>query len=139
MRILLIFFLFSSQLSVAQSKEEAIIRSMLETQRQAWNRGDIEGFMEPYWKSDSLMFIGKNGVTYGYNNTLKNYKNSYPDADAMGTLVFDIIQVKRLSVIYFSVTGKWNLIRKIGNLSGHFTLLVKKVGERWVIVSDHSS
>lgn len=138
-KLILVICLLAVFSAKAQSKEEAVIRTMLENQRQAWNRGDLQGFMEPYWKSDSLMFIGKNGITYGWENTLKNYQRSYPGNEAMGTLVFDIIHVKRLSVMYFSVTGKWNLLRKIGDLSGHFTLLVKKIGKDWVIVSDHSS
>ncbi len=105
----------------------------------AWNNGDISRFMETYWKNDSLMFIGKSGVTYGWENTKNNYIKGYPDTTAMGKLTFNIIQVKRLSVIYFSVVGKWHLTRSIGDISGHFTLLFKKVKNKWVIISDHSS
>lgn len=125
--------------SIAQSSDDKIILKTLDTQLAAWNKGDINGFMEGYWQSDSLMFIGKSGVTYGWNHTLENYLTSYPDTTAMGKLAFKIIQVKRLSVIYFSVVGKWQLTRTIGDLSGHFTLLFKKVKNKWVIVSDHSS
>ncbi len=123
----------------AQAKDETTIRSLLETQRLAWNEGNIENFMEAYWKNDSLMFIGKSGVTYGWQNTMDNYKKGYPDTAAMGKLAFDIINVKRLSVLYFSVVGKWHLTRSIGDVGGHFTLLFKKIKNRWVIVSDHSS
>jgi ketosteroid isomerase-like protein len=138
MQSLLIALLFSITLC-AQSVDEKQIRSTLDKQTAAWNRGDIEGFMDGYWRSDSLMFIGKSGVTYGWQNTLNNYKKGYPDTASMGKLHFDIIEVKRLSVLYFSVVGKWHLSRSIGDLSGHFTLLFRKVKNKWVIVSDHSS
>lgn len=119
--------------------DETAIRQLLDKQTQAWNRGDIETFMETYWKSDSLMFIGKSGVTYGWTNTLNNYKKGYPDTTAMGKLSFDILLIKRLSFQYFQVIGKWHLQRSIGDLSGHYTLLIKKIKGKWVIISDHSS
>jgi hypothetical protein len=120
-------------------KDEKMIRELLNEQVNAWNEGNIESFMNTYWKSDSLMFIGKNGVTYGWINTLNNYKKSYPDTAAMGKLSFDILVIKRLSVQYFHVIGKWHLQRTIGDLSGHYTLLIKKIKGKWVIVADHSS
>lgn len=105
----------------------------------AWNSGNLDHFMDTYWKNDSLMFIGKSGVTYGWQNTLDNYKKSYPDTAAMGKLSFDILHVKRLSVLYYSVVGKWHLNRSIGNIGGHFTLIFKKIKNKWLIISDHSS
>lgn len=133
------FFLLSTSLAFAQSKDELTIRGILEMQTTAWNRGDIEGFMKGYWESDSLMFIGKSGVTYGWSNTLKNYKKNYPDTAAMGKLAFTLIEVKKLSKEYYHVTGKWFLKRSIGDIGGHFTLLFRKIDGRWVIISDHSS
>jgi hypothetical protein len=123
----------------AQDKSETAIRNLLATQVNAWNAGDLEGFMKTYWHNDSLMFIGKSGVTYGWKNTLDNYKRSYKDTVSMGKLNFEILQIKRLSVMYYSVVGKWHLTRSIGDLEGHFTLLIKKIGNNWVIVADHSS
>lgn len=123
----------------AQKGEEAKIRELLTTQTGAWNRGDIEGFMQTYWKSDSLMFVGKSGVTRGWQQTLENYKKGYPDTTAMGKLSFDIITVKSLSPEYFYVVGKWMLKRSIGDLSGHYDLLLRKIKGRWVIIADHSS
>lgn len=123
----------------AQSKDETAVRNVLEKQRQAWNTGDIDKFMEGYWHSDSLMFVGKSGVTYGWQNTMDNYKKSYPDTASMGKLKFDILEVRRLSVLYFFVVGKWQLTRSVGDIGGHFTLLFKKVKNKWVIVTDHSS
>ncbi len=133
--ITLIFFTSA----FAQNKDEQTIRTILEEQRLAWNAGNIEPFMSAYWNSDSLMFIGKSGITYGWQNTLNNYKKGYPDTATMGKLKFDILEVKRLSVMYFFVVGKWHLTRSIGNVGGHFTLLFKKVKNKWVIVADHSS
>jgi ketosteroid isomerase-like protein len=139
-----IFLLFATALLLftsvsAQSKDEQTIRSAIEEQRIAWNTGDLNHFMKTYWQSDSLMFIGKSGVTYGWQNTLDNYKKGYPDTAAMGKLDFDILEVTRLSDSYFFVVGKWHLTRSIGNVGGHFTLLFRKIKNKWVIVADHSS
>jgi hypothetical protein len=123
----------------AQAADEAAIRKLLANQAASWNRGSIEDYMKGYWRSDSLMFIGKNGIKYGFNPTLENYKKSYPDTAARGKLFFDILQVKRLSKQYFYVTGKWQLVRSIGDLDGFFTLLVRKINKEWVIISDHST
>ena len=123
----------------AQKTEEATIRQLLKTQTEAWNRGDLEGFMQTYWKNDSLMFIGKSGVTRGWQQTLKNYRKGYPDTAAMGKLSFDIVLVKNLSPEYFFVVGKWMLKRSIGDASGHYDLLMRKIKGRWVIIADHSS
>ncbi len=140
MRILIAAFLILFTLpSIGQSKNEKAIRKILDTQTESWNKGDLETFMKGYWENDSLMFIGKTGITYGYTNTLNNYKKGYPDATAMGKLTFNIINVKRLSGKYYHVVGKWHLKRTIGDLSGHYTLLFKKVNGNWVVIADHSS
>jgi uncharacterized protein (TIGR02246 family) len=134
-----LLFVFFAEFCLAQSNDEIAIRQLLDVQTQAWNHGDIDGFMKTYWKNDSLVFVGKNGVTYGWANTLNNYKKNYPDTTAMGKLFFDILLVKRLSSEYFHVTGKWYLKRTIGDLNGHYTLLLKKIKGRWLIIADHSS
>jgi uncharacterized protein (TIGR02246 family) len=123
----------------AQSGDEAAIRSLLHTQTEAWNKGDLEAFMQTYWNNDSLQFIGRNGITWGWQKSLANYKRTYPDKAAMGTLTFDIIQVKRLSDDYYYVTGKWMLQRTADSPSGHYTLLLRRIAGAWKIVSDHSS
>ena len=134
----LLFILVSVSAS-AQKGEGKKIRQLLLKQTESWNRGDIEGFMQTYWKSDSLMFIGKSGVTRGWQKTLDNYKKGYPDAAAMGQLSFDILSVKEISPEYFFVVGKWMLKRSIGDVSGHYTLLLRKIKGQWVILADHSS
>jgi ketosteroid isomerase-like protein len=136
---LLYCFLILSNLSFSQSKEEKDIRKLLTIQTECWNRGDIEGFMQTYWKSDSLMFIGKSGVHFGWQETLNNYKKGYPDTTAMGKLSFDILVVKKLSSEYYYVVGKWMLKRSIGDLSGHYDLLLRKIKGKWYIIADHSS
>ncbi len=120
-------------------EEEEAIRKILSTQQKAWNEGDIHGFMEGYWRSDSLAFIGSRGITYGWQATLENYKKSYPDKQTMGTLTFDVLRVEILSAESAFVVGKWHLKRKKDEPQGYFTLLWKKVNDSWVIVTDHSS
>lgn len=143
---MLIFIFTFSFCAAAQSKparpaggDETAIRKAMNEQLAAWNAGDLTRFMGTYWQDDSLMFIGKSGVTYGWQKTLDNYKKGYPDTATMGKLDFTILQVKRLSAIYFFVVGKWHLTRSVGDVGGHYTLLFRKVKNKWVIVADHSS
>ena len=138
-RLFFAFFLLMTARLIAQPKNEFAIRKTLDDQTAAWNRGDIETFMKGYWENDSLMFIGKSGVTYGWSNTLNNYKKNYPDTATMGQLIFTLLQVKKLSPKYYHVTGKWYLKRSIGDVSGHYTLVFRKINGHWFIISDHSS
>ena len=138
-RIIFLPALFFSLIAFSQANDELTIRKVLDNQIKAWNNGDIEGFMQGYWKNDSLMFIGKNGIHWGWQTTLENYKKNYPDTAAMGKLSFDILLVKKLSPEYFYVVGKWMLTRSIGDLSGHYNLLFKKINGQWLIIADHSS
>ena len=126
-------------LATAQNKDEQAIRKVLQTQTAAWNSGNIDEFMKGYWESDSLKFIGKSGVTYGYKATLDRYKKNYGDTALMGKLLFDIPEVKKLSPEYYFVLGKWFLKRSVGDIGGTYTLLFRKIKGRWVIVSDHTS
>jgi ketosteroid isomerase-like protein len=137
--ITLLIVAFVSTRVFAQVTDEQMIKNAMTEQLNAWNAGDIDRFMETYWNNDSLMFIGKNGPTYGWEKTKANYKKGYPDTAAMGKLDFEIISMKRLSVMYYSVVGKWHLKRSIGDVGGAFTLLFKKIKKKWVIVQDHSS
>lgn len=123
----------------AQDKDKTSILNILDRQTKDWNIGDIDAFMKGYWNNDSLMFIGKSGVTYGYQNTLNNYKKNYKGADQMGKLTFNILEVKRISKDCYFVVGKWFLKRNAGDVGGHYTLVFRKINNEWVIVSDHSS
>jgi len=138
-KILLLLAVTSSLTSFTQSKDEKAIRKVLNDQVIAWNNGNIEEFMQGYWKSDSLMFIGAKGIKWGWQTTLDNYKKGYPDTIAMGKLSFDLLVVKRLSAEYYFIVGKWELKRTIGDVGGHFDLLFRKVRGKWVIISDHTS
>ena len=130
--------LFSQMLCSAQAEKR--ILNILDKQISAWNNGDIEEYMQGYWQHDSLKFIGKNGISYGWRNTLQNYKNSYPDKLAMGTLSFQIITLEKLSRKSAYVIGTWSLDREQKeDLKGYFTLLFKKIKGNWLIVADHSS
>jgi ketosteroid isomerase-like protein len=134
----LLLALFSS-VSFSQTKDETAIRNVLQAQEIAWNKGDLEKYMQGYWKNDSVMFIGKSGITYGWQKTLDNYKKGYPNKEAMGKLNFTLLEIKPISAQYYFVVGKWHLQRTIGNLQGIFTLLFKKINGEWVIVADQSS
>jgi len=134
----LLLLLFSQNV-FAQSKDEQAILKLLAAQVEYWNKGNINQFMQGYRENDSLMFVGKDGVTYGYNKTLANYKKNYPDKAYMGQLKFTLLSVKPLAKDYYSVIGKWELTRTVGNVSGHYTLLLKKINGQWKIVLDHSS
>src|SRR5258705_11442376 len=98
--ILFVCFIVLSVTSFCQTKDETAVRNVLDRQNKAWNGGDIDAVMVDYWESDSLMLIGKSGVTYGYKNTLANYKKNYPDTSTMCKLTFTLIQVKKLSPAY---------------------------------------
>ncbi len=138
-QILLFIFCTTTIFAQAQNKDENAIRAMLSAQEAAWNTGNLEQFMIGYWQSDSLMFIGKNGPTYGYDKTLANYKNGYPDTAHMGKFTSTIVSMKKLSTKYYFVTGKWFLKRTVGDVSGYYTLLIRKINGKWVVVADHSS
>lgn len=128
-----------SNLVQAQTKTEKEILRVIELQKECWNSGNIYCFMHFYHKSDSLKFVGKSGVTYGWDNTLNNYLKSYPDTATMGKLEFTILHMERMSAHKYLVTGKWNLTRSKGNVGGYFTLVFRKIEGRWHIVYDHTS
>lgn len=134
-----IAILFTVTITLAQSKDEQSIRHMLAAQVTEWNKGSVEGYMHGYWESDSLIFIGSKRPRYGYQATLKKYKEAYPDADHMGTLTSTITSMKRLSPDYYFIVGSWALKRNAGDVSGSYTLLLRKIKGEWVIICDHSS
>ena len=136
MSLLLLLSIFNLYAKRSQSD---LILKLLEDQRQAWNRGDINEYMQGYNQSDSLLFVGKSGPQYGWNNTLKNYKKSYPDQAAMGYLSFDIKEIKMIAADHAFVLGSWHLKRQKDEPKGYFTLIVKKIKGEWKVIADHSS
>ena len=118
----------------------AAIRQVLTTQTAAWNRGDIPGFMQGYWHSDSLVFIGRKGPSYGWQQTLVNYQKSYPDAATMGQLDFSGLRITTLAPDAAQVVGHWHLARpKAGDVQGYFLLVLRQVESKWVVVADHTN
>jgi hypothetical protein len=125
--------------SIEKKNSEVLIRKVLSDQVYAWNNGNLTLYMSGYWESDSLKFIGKSGIQYGWQKTLEGYKKSYPDKATMGILAFDEITVDMLSSETAFVIGKWSLIRDKGNMNGIFTLIFKRINGSWLIVCDHTS
>lgn len=136
----LVLFMFSYICSFSQKEKGDIksVSSIMDEQVLSWNNGDVKGFMDHYWKSDSLMFIGSKGITYGWQKTLDNYLKNYPTKEAMGILKFTIIKADQLSNKSVYIIGKWELTKEKPAV-GHFTLLWKKIKNKWVIVADHTS
>ena len=118
--------------------DEQEILAVMQMQEKAWNNGNLDKFMQGYWQSDSLMFIGKNGIKYDWQTTLENYKKSYPDKAAMGKLTFKIIKLEVNNDSAYML-GEWSLERESDNPNGYFTLYWKKINNKWVITIDHTS
>jgi len=138
MKHLLIALLLCSAFSLkAQDTKE--ILAVLDNQQNAWNAGDLNKFMSGYAQSDSLLFLGKSGPTYGWQQALDNYKKGYPDKAAMGKLTFSIKKVQLLSKDTAFVLGGWHLQREKDEPQGYFTLIFKKFKSGWKIISDHTS
>lgn len=128
-----------AQAQQAPSGDQQKITALMTAQTTAWNNGDIDGFMQTYWHSDSLLFVGKSGITYGWQATLDRYKKTYPDAATMGKLDFKLLEFKPLATDVYLLVGKWHLQRSIGDLEGHFSLILKKIKGEWKIIEDHTS
>ncbi|GGO14308.1 hypothetical protein GCM10007972_21300 [Iodidimonas muriae] len=107
---------------------------------EAWNKGDIRGFMHSYWNSDRLRFASGNTVTRGWDSTLQRYLAAYGETkDSMGELRFTDLETTVLSEEAGIVFGRFHLERKGGRSEGLFTLTMKRFGKDWRILSDHTS
>lgn len=122
-----------------RSKIESDIRAVMDAQVVAWNRGDIDAFMNGYWKSEKLVFASGDNVNRGWQATLDRYKKSYGSREKMGTLTFDILDINVISDDAAVVLGSWSLARTSDNPKGKFTLIFRKFKEGWRIVHDHTS
>lgn len=133
--------LVAASLSIAaqMNKEETAIRKVMDEQVAAWNRGDLEGFMAGYWRSEKLTFISGTEVTRGWQKTLDNYKNGYDTKAKMGVLTFSDLEFTVLSKDTAIVLGSWALKREKDNPHGKFTLTFRKFKGGWRIVIDHTS
>ena len=142
----LIFFSFilffscnlNTKTKISEEKEEINkIKDVLETQRKYWNKGDMDGFMQGYWKSKDLIFTSaSHKPAYGWKNTLKRYKNSYPNKESMGEFNYNIIDIRITSKTTALLNGTWKLIRKNDNLEGKFWLELESFNGKWLITKD---
>jgi len=124
----------------SQQKENIaqVISLLMAEQEKSWNNYDIDGFMKHYWQHDSLKFIGGKGVTYGWENTLENYKKTYANNEKMGVLNFKNHLIEVVDENNAIVCGNWKIKRKDEEIGGNYTLLWKKINGKWVIVLDHT-
>jgi ketosteroid isomerase-like protein len=132
---------FSSRSAAAppQSDDAAAILTLLNDQTAAWNRGDIEGFMNDYWNSNQTEFVSSDGVSRGWQALLERYRHSYPDRKAMGRLTFSDLEIRvECSTTAYAI-GEYHLQRENDNPSGVFTLNFRKFPEGWRIVVDHTT
>ena len=138
--LFIIIFLLSCNNNAFYKKDEfKKITQVLLNQENSWNNGDIDGFMLGYWNSDKLEFSSKNNTTYGWKNTLEKYKKSYPTKQKMGTLRFEIIDLKLTSDTTAIVNGTWELIRMNDNPQGKFMLTFQKINQKWLIIKDFTT
>jgi ketosteroid isomerase-like protein len=117
----------------------AQIRSVLRAQQDAWNRGDIDGFMNGYARSASTVFISEDSIRRGWETVRARYRQKYSDRAKMGTLSFSDIEINLLSSDAAVVVGRWKLERAKDRPHGRFTLIFKRLPEGWRIVHDHTA
>lgn len=130
--------LYSCKTPNTESADKAAIKNIMAIQQEAWNKHDLEGFMQGYWKNDSLKFYGSRGITYGWQNTLDNYKKGYPTEAEIGTLKFVINDVSKIETESYWVMGEYHLTRPVGDANGNFIIIFKKINGEWKIVADMS-
>lgn len=127
----------TAQKTTPAQDKEAILK-VLETQQIAWSNNDLDEFMQGYWKSDSLKFYGKSGLTKGWQQTLDNYKKGYPTKEHSGTLNFKINDISPIETNSYWVMGEFFLKRSVGDANGIFMIIFKKIDGEWKIVADMS-
>jgi len=128
-----------SQTTNTEDASRAAILAVLSAQQEAWNRGDIEGFMKGYWNSPQVTFAGSNGITRGWVAVLARYRMRYPDTQAMGHADFSELEVYPIGKDAALVLGRWHLKRASNDVGGVFTLVFQRFPEGWRIIHDHTS
>src|SRR2546423_7743203 len=123
----------------SEDATKSAIRSVLDAQAAAWNRGDIEGYMDGYNRSPNTEFVGGDSISRGWQTVLDRYKRNYNSREKMGTLTFSDLEITVLSKDAALVLGRWRLNRANDEPHGTFTLLFRKTKAGWRIVHDHSS
>jgi beta-aspartyl-peptidase (threonine type) len=127
--------------SCSQARPEPALQivNVLNAQADAWNRGDLDGFMEHYWSSDELTFCSGGTTIRGRADTLARYKKRYPTRERMGRLAFDRLDVRMLADGAALVLGRWRLQRERDATGGNFSLVFQRLDNRWAIIHDHTS
>jgi uncharacterized protein (TIGR02246 family) len=115
------------------------IRAVLDAQRDAWNRGDIEGYMDGYARSDDTVFVSGDNVTRGWQTVLERYRKNYDSREKMGTLTFSDLETTLVGSDAATVLGRWHLKRATDEPHGRFTLIFRKTKQGWKIIHDHTS
>jgi ketosteroid isomerase-like protein len=123
----------------AESNVASEIRSVLQSQQEAWNRGDIDAFMNGYARSDATTFVSEDKITRGWDTVRDRYHKKYSDRAQMGTLTFSDLEITPLSSDSAVVLGSWRLDRKEDQPHGRFTLIFRLTNDGWKIVHDHTS
>jgi ketosteroid isomerase-like protein len=136
--ILSLFIPLCIYITICRS-QNAHIELLLHEQQSAWNNGDIDGYMNGYWRSDSLLFTSGGNVTRGFDSTKAKYKRKYDTKEKMGTLEFSDLEICVLEENVAWVLGKWKLKRTNDEPHGIFTLVLKMFDGEWKIVHDHTS
>jgi uncharacterized protein (TIGR02246 family) len=121
------------------TRKSAAIRAVLDAQRDAWNRGDLEGYMDGYDRSPDTEFVGGDTITRGWQTVLERYQKNYNSREKMGTLTFSEIEVNVLSKDAALLLGRWRIKRANGEPHGTFSLVFRLKRAGWRIVHDHSS
>jgi ketosteroid isomerase-like protein len=130
---------FARTQDAAVDTMNAAIQNVLTRQADSWNRGDLAGYMEGYWKSDSLLFTSGGRIQKGWEATLAKYRRTYSTKEMMGTLAFSSIEIHELSPGSAWVFGRWELTRHANPAGGVFTLVLRHISGDWKIVHDHTS
>src|SRR5438105_4119322 len=125
--------------SFSAQSPQSEIRAVVSAQQEAWNRGDIDAFMNGYWRSEEIVFVSGDEVTRGWQKVLDRYKKKYSDRAKMGTLTFSNLEITPLSNDSAVVLGSWELKRANDNPHGRFTLIFRRFPDGWKIVHDHTS
>ena len=125
--------------SQAEDRNVAAVRSVIEAQAAAWNRGDVDGYMEGYAKEEATTFVSGDTITRGWQTVRDRYKARYDTREKMGTLAFTELEIKPLSEFYMIATGRWQLTREADTPHGRFTLIFRRTNAGWRIVHDHTS
>ncbi len=137
--IYLLLGVFVSNLAAASASVDSEIRAVLHSQVSAWNRGDVDGYMNGYARAAATEFVSGDTLTRGWQTVRDHYAKKYDSRDKMGTLSFSELSIRPLSSDAAFVTGRWKLARKADQPHGRFTLLFRRTPEGWRIVHDHTS